>query len=378
MPIQSKKNKINFEAKAEGQHLELSFYDAIGGDGMGGGITAKMVSQALKANDAGSVTAYINSPGGSAFEGIAIYNVLRNHPGKVTTVVQGIAASAASLIAMAGDEVHMNESAMLMMHDASGLTYGNAADHKKQMETLDKLDGSIATIYANKTGGDAATIRELMDEETWMNADEALADGYADAVIVATVPDNHFDLSTFTNVPKEIADRFGKRDTHTQPEPEHDNMTPEQFKAKHKDVVDGWLNDEAAETYANAKNDAKAMLEACGGDKAAALDAWLEGKSIEDARNARTQTIEEQLAETQAKLEAAEARAKELENGADPVTVNPDASVAKDKAEDATDPKTLAVFKAAKRMKNEMGRNAYLSDRGIEPQQYTDWLEANG
>jgi CubicO group peptidase (beta-lactamase class C family) len=217
-----------------------------------------------------------------------------------------------------------------------------------------------------------------MDEETWMNADEALADGYADAVIVATVPDNHFDLSTFTNVPKEIADRFGKRDTPTQPEPEHDNMTPEQFKAKHKDVVDGWLNDEAAETYANAKNDAKAMLEACGGDKAAALDAWLEGKSIDEARNARTQTIEEQLAETKAKLEAAEARAKELENGADPVAVNPAASVDKDNAEDGIDPKTLAVFKAAKRMKNDMGRNAYLSDRGIELNQYTDWLESNG
>jgi len=199
---------------------------------------------------------------------------------------------------------------------------GNAKDMQAVARDLENLDKSIAQTYASVTGLDPKDVMATMDEDMLMNAEDAMNDGYATEIIDGKVPTMMFDKRLLNHLPQELADRFGKRES-TNPEPEHDNMTPEQFKAKHKDVVDGWLNDEAAETYANAKNDAKAMLEACGGDKAAALDAWLEGKSIDEARNARTQTIEEQLAETKAKLEAAEARAKELENGADPVTVNP-------------------------------------------------------
>ena len=364
----------NFQARAHAAgHVELSFYDGIGATPKGGGITSQMVSEALSQHKGGNVTAYINSPGGSAFEGIGIYNILRNHPGRITTVVQGIAASAASVIAMAGDEIQMNESAMLMMHDASGVTMGNSEDHKKTMETLDKLDGSIASIYASKTGGDPDTIREMMDEETWMNAEDALTDGYVDSVIVANIPTNTVDLSIFNNVPQDIAERFGKR-ANPEPQTKEPDMTPEQFKAEHKDIVDGWLNDEAAEAYSNAKDDAKAMIEACGGDKEAAMTAWLEGKTIEDARNERSQTIEQRLAAIEEENALLKAKNEELQNGADALNLNPSASVDNDTPSEE-DEKKVAVFNRAKKMRNDMGRASYLNDLGIDFDEYTKWLE---
>lgn len=127
----------------------------------------------------GDIVVRINSGGGAAFDGVAIYNALNAHEGKVTCRVDGIAASAASVIAMAGDEIEMPEGSLMMIHDASGITIGNAATHAKTVDLLNKLDGELARIYAKRTGKEAAAIRKMMDAETWLDGDEAVEEGFA-------------------------------------------------------------------------------------------------------------------------------------------------------------------------------------------------------
>jgi len=122
------------------------------------------------------------------WEGLAIVNQLRRHPAPVTAVVDGIAASAASFIACGGaDQVVMGRNAQMMIHDAWGLCVGNAGDMRGLAERLDKISDNIASIYADRAGGDAATWRAAMLEESWYNADEAVAAGLADTVEDATV-----------------------------------------------------------------------------------------------------------------------------------------------------------------------------------------------
>ncbi|MEZ5769904.1 MAG: Clp protease ClpP [Paracoccaceae bacterium] len=125
------------------------------------------------------ITVRINSAGGYTDDGIAIYNALTAHKGLVSVVVDGIAASAASVIAMAGDTITMRAGALMMIHDPAGLTWGDAAAHEKSRATLDKLADLMAGIYADRTGGDAAAIRADMREEVWMTGEEAVAAGYA-------------------------------------------------------------------------------------------------------------------------------------------------------------------------------------------------------
>lgn len=124
----------------------------------------------------------INSPGGDVFDGTAIFNILAAHPARIVAVVQGLAASAASFIAVTADELVMNPGSMLMIHDASAGVYGWAADMRQMADLLDKIGDNIATLYARKAGGTDLEWRERMLAETWYTADEAVAAGLADRV----------------------------------------------------------------------------------------------------------------------------------------------------------------------------------------------------
>ena len=124
----------------------------------------------------------INSPGGSVFDGVAIYNALKRHDAAITVWIDGIAASIASMIAMAGDEVVMPENAMLMLHDPSGLVVGTAADMRGMAEALDRMKAGMVAAYRDKSGRDDAEIEALMRDETWLSAQEAVALGLADRV----------------------------------------------------------------------------------------------------------------------------------------------------------------------------------------------------
>ena len=131
----------------------------------------------------GDVTVWINSPGGNVFAAAEIYTMLREYAGAVTVRIASIAASAASVVAMAGNRVEMSPTALLMIHDPSTIAMGNAKDMEKAIETLNEVKESIINAYAVKTGLRHNKIAELMSNETWMNAKKAVELGFADEVL---------------------------------------------------------------------------------------------------------------------------------------------------------------------------------------------------
>jgi ATP-dependent protease ClpP protease subunit len=145
------------------------------------GICAQDVVDALD-GVTGDLNVRINSPGGDVFDGFAIYNLLAGWDGKVTVVVDGLAASAASCIAMAGDQVTMQRASQMMIHDASGLCIGNAAEMTEMAALLNRVSDTIAGTYADKAGGDVAEWRAAMRTETWYSASEAVAAKLADVM----------------------------------------------------------------------------------------------------------------------------------------------------------------------------------------------------
>lgn len=141
---------------------------------------------ALKSlGDVKSINLHINSPGGSVFEGIAIYNMLKQNKAKVNVYVDGLAASIASVIAMSGDAIFMPSNAMMMIHNPWTLAVGNANELRKQADDLDQITKSSVQTYLNKAGDklNEATLKELMDNETWLTAQEAVDYGLADEVM---------------------------------------------------------------------------------------------------------------------------------------------------------------------------------------------------
>lgn len=158
---------------------ELVLYGFVGDDFMGEGFTARAVLEALAEAD-GDVTVRLNSGGGFAWEGVAIHSALMAHPGRVTVRVDGVAASAASVIAMAADELVMATGAMLMIHDPRNISMGTAEDHRREAAMLDRLAGQAAAIYAGRSGRGEDEIRALMAAETWLTGEEAAEMGFAD------------------------------------------------------------------------------------------------------------------------------------------------------------------------------------------------------
>lgn len=170
---------MNFFAKTKGKRGEIYLYEPIG-EGWFGGITAKAFADTMK--ELGKVDAldiYINSPGGSVFDGIAIYSQIRRFDGEKVVCIDGIAASIASVIAMAGDEIRIADNGMLMIHDAWGMAIGTADEMRKTADSLDKVNDTILDTYVARTGGKRDEIAAWMDAETWMNADEAVERGFA-------------------------------------------------------------------------------------------------------------------------------------------------------------------------------------------------------
>lgn len=161
----------------------ISIYDVIGEDWWtGGGFTAKRAAAALRSIGKNPVTVNVNSPGGDMFEGIAIYNLLREHPAEVTVNVMGLAASAASIIAMAGDKINVALGSFVMIHNAWGIVIGNRHDMRDAAELFDGFDSALADIYEARTGTKRAEIQRMMDNETFMGPTEAVEKGFADEV----------------------------------------------------------------------------------------------------------------------------------------------------------------------------------------------------
>ena len=169
-------------AAAEGEDT-ITILDVIGEDWWtGGGFTAKRMSAALRSIGEKPVKVQINSPGGDLFEGISIYNMLRAHKAKVTVEILGWAASAASIIAMAGDEIVMGLGTFMMVHNAWGAVVGNRHDFREAADLFEGFDSAIADIYEARTSASRKDIEKLMDAETFMGPTEAVKHGFADRV----------------------------------------------------------------------------------------------------------------------------------------------------------------------------------------------------
>lgn len=187
---------FGFRAAAAGV-TEIELYDEIGY----WGVSARDFRARLASVTGGTIVLKINSPGGDVFDGLTIYNDLIAHPAQVHVVVTGLAASAASIVAMAGDRVAVCDNAFLMIHNASTAGYGNRHDLRSVADVLDQIDRSLAATYAARTGTQQAEIQALMDAETWFSAADAVAAGLADAPAPAEPVTACYDLSTFAAPP---------------------------------------------------------------------------------------------------------------------------------------------------------------------------------
>ena len=158
----------------------ISILDVIGSDLWGDGVSAKRIAGALRAIGDRPVTVTINSPGGDVFEGLAIYNLLREHPAEVTVKIIGLAASAASFIAMAGDKIEIAKSGFFMIHNSWVIAMGDRHALRDVAEWLEPFDASMAEIYADRSGQTSDALVTMMDKETWIGGKDAVDMGFAD------------------------------------------------------------------------------------------------------------------------------------------------------------------------------------------------------
>lgn len=166
----------------------IGIYDPIGYDYWDdSGVTAKRISAALRSLDGADVVVNINSPGGDVFEGLAIYNLLREYKGHVTVRVLGVAASAASFIAMAADEIQIARAGFFMIHNAWTGLWGNRNDLRETADFLEQIDDTIADIYHVRSGLGMDELKADMDKERWINGRDAIDSGFADAFLPSDV-----------------------------------------------------------------------------------------------------------------------------------------------------------------------------------------------
>lgn len=196
--------------KAEpGAAVEVGIYDEIGAFG----VTASQFVREIKAINAPEIVLRLNTPGGEVFDATAIYNALREHPARVVVHVDGLAASAGSVIAMSGDEIRMADNAYLMIHNAHGGVMGEASDVQRYADLLEDLNDTIAGFYEKKAGKDRSHWRGLMDAETWFTAEEAKAEGLADSVYTAApkqvAAKAAFDFKVYNKIPDPVRQMWG-------------------------------------------------------------------------------------------------------------------------------------------------------------------------
>lgn len=266
----------NVMKNEEEKSAELILYGSIGSDEYWDDISDKAFKQDIEnLGDVENITLHINSPGGSVFSAVAIANTLKNHRAKVTANIDGLAASAATIITSACDTVRMPKNALFMIHNPITFAYGNNQEMQKTVEMLDKVKNSIIETYLNKTKTDKETLSELMDNETWMNAEEAKEYGFIDEILDENVEKEvienkliinnmAFDISKFKNFkekkiqeprvinisvnstgsPEEIADKFRNILNSTENQKNKGgNMTLEELKNKFPELCNQIFNE---------------------------------------------------------------------------------------------------------------------------------------
>jgi len=174
----------DIQIKKRGVDTEILLYEQIGFDWQTSeGVTAKQFDEALKGAGSGKIVVRINSPGGDVWDGIAIYNMLKSTPNHVETVVEGVAASAASIVAMAGDSVRIYPSAQLMIHSAWTIAMGNSSEFRDVADVLEKIDLQLAEIYSAKSGKGPDEFLSIMNKDNYYTAKESIELGLVDSVV---------------------------------------------------------------------------------------------------------------------------------------------------------------------------------------------------
>lgn len=181
-------SRIEIKNESGGKVVEFHLFDEVLPGWLGRYypdlVTASSITKTLAEHeDAERIDLYVNSPGGDVFEGVTIFNTLKAHPAPVHVYVQGMAASIAAVIAMAGDHIRMGQGSMLMIHRAWGVTGGTASEMRDMARLLDKIDLSLAGVLATRSGNDLKRVEKWMQDETWFTADEAVASGFADRIL---------------------------------------------------------------------------------------------------------------------------------------------------------------------------------------------------
>lgn len=197
-------------AQTKDDEAEIVLYDEISD----WGVTAEGFRQELESITAKTIHLRINSPGGSVFDALAMFNSLRGHPAHVISHIDGLAASAATVVALGGNEVRMAANAFFMIHEPWLWTAGNATQLRKDADLLEKLSGSIVDTYVAKTEATSADVKAWMEAETWFTAAEAVEAGFADALDTTEKEDDLaaaaaslFDLSIYSHVPDALQPR---------------------------------------------------------------------------------------------------------------------------------------------------------------------------
>lgn len=197
-------NRKAFAFSQNGSVLDIVMY----GDVFWYDIDAIEIAKDILASDASEIIVHMNSYGGDVFDGLAIYNSLKNSPAKVTTITEGLAASAMSIIAMAGDVRIVNTGAMIMIHEGQSRAIGDASEMRKTAQMLDKINESVVSVYVEATGLDASDITEMVSEETWMTAAEAQEFGFATEVSETVAVNQVSNLASYgyRHVPEAMKD----------------------------------------------------------------------------------------------------------------------------------------------------------------------------
>lgn len=185
------------------------------------GVSAKQFVKDLNSIKAGTIHLRINSPGGDVFEGRAIATAIAQHQSKIIAHVDGLAASAASWIALSAAEVEMSAGSFIMIHNSMAFSFGNAADLLATAEVLKKIDTSLVDEYVKYTGQTAEQIKSWMDAETWFTSDEAVTEGFADRVAAEAAAKNQWDLSAFVQPPTVLVEPPTNADSDEQSDLEH-------------------------------------------------------------------------------------------------------------------------------------------------------------
>ena len=306
-------NWYNINSKAS-KVVDVYIFDEIGM----GGVNAQGFIEEIKSFKDSPMNLHINCVGGDVFDGMAIFNIIKKRTAKTTVYIEGIAASMGSVIALAADSVVMAENSLFMIHNAWGGAMGEAKEMKKTAKLLDKISGEIANIYVKKTNLPYDKVKEMMDEETWLNAEEALELGFIDSISDAIKVAAKYDVSKFKNITnKEIKNKLSI------------NIKSKKMTDELKTWFNGKVEDIIARVKSeNVETDSKSNIEVTMSDEAEILNKFsdfeskiteISGSVTELEGEKETLTIE--VERLNALVSKADAKGTEISTDGDPAVV---------------------------------------------------------